>query len=49
MAGRVRYGQFAGTTPVRMRCGWSPTGIRAISFFVPYEITDIRSVPLQET
>ena len=36
-------------TPVRMRCGWSPTLIRATSLPVLNEITATRSSPATET
>jgi hypothetical protein len=32
-----------------MRWGWSPTGIRATSLAVRYEMTETRSSPLTET
>ena len=45
---RLRSQRFR-TTPERIRCGWSPNGTFAISFFVRKSITDIESVPDQLT
>ena len=50
----VAAGPEAGTSaariaPMRMRCGWSPTGMRVTSLSVSYETTDTWSEPASDT
>ena len=48
-AGQRRLRIPARIVPVRMRCGWSPTSMRATSRALRHEITDTRSSPATET